>query len=215
MSIFGPGTPKKDSCEGDLSDYAKKTYVDTRDRSRVLRTGDTMGGDLAMRGNLVRGLPTTYPPQRYIGDEAVSWEQVVRLTQDSVHRVSSVTRRSLITVWAEEKGSRLADNSEWSFGSSSEDGQMGYPMFSRGRVLGMALTTVPQNLAARVCLVVNGVAKPRYTVTKDATLRVGLIKWQSGNAHSLGLTDVVNFKTVSADAGITRAIAYMLIELNE
>ena len=39
-----------------MSDYAKKDYVDAQDGLRVLKTGDTMSGDLTMEGQ-VRGLP--------------------------------------------------------------------------------------------------------------------------------------------------------------
>ncbi len=56
MSIYGP----RARCEGDdLSGRAKINYVDVRDGLRVLKTGDTMSGDLDTGGNLVRGLPTT------------------------------------------------------------------------------------------------------------------------------------------------------------
>ena len=84
MSIFGPCSPSGASDasdqEGvDLSEYAKKSHVDTQDALRVLKAGDTMSGDLDMGGQLVRGLPTTYPPL-YQGDEATSWEQVVGIT---------------------------------------------------------------------------------------------------------------------------------------
>lgn len=76
MSIYGP-------CKDvdHLSEYAK---VNTQDSLRVQKAGDTMSGDLAMGGNLVRGLPTTYPPL-YHGDEAASWEQVVGITLNALN----------------------------------------------------------------------------------------------------------------------------------
>src|ERR1051325_920184 len=48
---------------------------DAKISARVLKTGDSMMGDLIMNNNLVKGLPTNYPPN-YEGDEAVSWNQV-------------------------------------------------------------------------------------------------------------------------------------------
>jgi hypothetical protein len=60
-----------------------KNYVDVQDNLRVLKAGDTMTGELQMSDNLVRGLPTTYPPN-YVGDEATSWTQVQSLAQDAV-----------------------------------------------------------------------------------------------------------------------------------
>ena len=40
-------------------DVATKNYVDT---NKVSKSGDTMTGHLNMSGNLIIGLPTTYPP---------------------------------------------------------------------------------------------------------------------------------------------------------
>lgn len=51
---------------------------------RVIASGDTMTGDLNMNSNLVRGLPTTYPPI-YAGDEATSWAQTVGLVADAAN----------------------------------------------------------------------------------------------------------------------------------
>ena len=47
-----------------------------------------MVGNLIMRNNLNRGLPTTYS-LIYQGNEAVSWQQAVRLTQDSVQSLAT------------------------------------------------------------------------------------------------------------------------------
>ena len=86
MSIFGSGACRGtniDEVNETLSGYAKTDYVDVQDGLRVLKAGDTMSGVLQMGGNLVRGLPTTYPPV-YQGDEATSWGQV-GLTLDAIH----------------------------------------------------------------------------------------------------------------------------------
>lgn len=77
MSIFG-------DCR--IEEPNDTHYVDIQDNLRVLKTGDTMSGDLDMGGQLVRGLPTTYPPL-YQGDEAASWKQVVGLTLDALNTV--------------------------------------------------------------------------------------------------------------------------------
>ena len=65
------------------------TYVDQQDALRVFKAGDTMSGDLALGGNLLSGLPTTYPPL-YSGDEAVSWSQAVDYVRDRTDRVFAV-----------------------------------------------------------------------------------------------------------------------------
>ena len=84
MSIFGCNPAKGASLEPrnvDLSEYARKDYVDQKVNYRVLKSGDTMSGNLNMRRRLVRGLPTDYPP-RYAGDEAVSWGQALGLMNE-------------------------------------------------------------------------------------------------------------------------------------
>jgi hypothetical protein len=73
MSIYGP----------DAALAPKIIYVDSAQSAGVLKAGDTMSGELQMSGNLVRGLPTTYPPP-YYGDEAAAWEQVVGITSDAL-----------------------------------------------------------------------------------------------------------------------------------
>ena len=49
----------------------------------VKKSESTMNGDLLMRGIAISRLPVEYPPT-YTGDEAVSWQQAVRLVQDLV-----------------------------------------------------------------------------------------------------------------------------------
>src|SRR6218665_1518248 len=45
---------------------------------------NAMTGDLIFNNNkLVKGLPTSYPPIIYVGDEEVSWSQAVELTKDA------------------------------------------------------------------------------------------------------------------------------------
>ena len=67
-------------------DVATKNYVDTNSSSdKVSKSGDTMTGHLNMSGNLIIGLPTTYPPITYVGDEATSWDQTVGLVQDAAN----------------------------------------------------------------------------------------------------------------------------------
>ena len=48
MSIFGERISRGPDLAEVLSGYAKKDYVDAQDGLRVLKTGDTMSGDLDM-----------------------------------------------------------------------------------------------------------------------------------------------------------------------
>ena len=62
MSIFGERIRRPGPDVGTiLSDYAKKDYVDSQDALRVLKSGDTMTGDLDMGGgSWCVGCPKTY-----------------------------------------------------------------------------------------------------------------------------------------------------------
>ncbi len=95
MSIYGPTFCKGENPDN-LSDYAKKTYVDARDSTRVAKSGDSMTANLNMGGNLIQGLPTTYPPS-YRGDEAASWIQVVNITTDIINTLVKLDGNATMT----------------------------------------------------------------------------------------------------------------------
>ena len=129
MSIFGEGVcrgPNIDEVNEILSGYAKTDYVDVQDGLHVLKAGDTMSGDLDMRGRLVRGLPKDLRSHK--GDEATSWNQVVKTTS-SAFEAAVDRRKPLITIWAEQKWTMVDDRYEWSFGSGAARGLAdgGYP----------------------------------------------------------------------------------------
>ena len=222
MSIYG-----FDASSGsgqDLSDYVKKAYVDVQDGLRVLKAGDTMNGDLAMGGNLVRGLPTVHPPF-YSGDEATSWIQAVSLVQDAGGNLADPPqaayvdgRKPLITVWAEEKGPIDDGGYEWSFGngaSGAAHANCGYTMMAAGRVLRMGLaasasTSTP--LVATVNIVVNGTDHKLYRVTKSSGHYSGTTTF--GTPLELAQGDRVNFRSVLNTTDITSAVVSLLIELD-
>ena len=134
MSIFderirSPGP----AVAGDLSDYAKKDYVDAQDGLRVLKAGDTMTGDLTMRAqSRVRGLPTSKAGPRLQGDEAVSQFETVEVISGALKNFKK-TIKPLITVWAENKRSMVDNRYEWSFGSDAARGYANgdYPMLTQ------------------------------------------------------------------------------------
>jgi len=85
------------------------------------------------------------------------------------------TRKHLITVWAEEKGTVNEGQYEWSFGNGSDGrkhAECGYTMLAPGRMLRMGLTAcgnrAPPSYSATVNLVVNGAVHQTYSVTKPA-----------------------------------------------
>ena len=197
MSIYGPDNYESSDCAG----------CDSKVSFRVKKMGDVMSGDLQMGGNLVRGLPTSYPPTGYIGDEAPSWFQVVKLTEQA--------HKPIIAVWAEQGGPLTRGSYEWSFGNGSSGqshAQMGFPMPVSGRAKAMALRIVPENAAARVALVINGTMIPE-SVTKETTQKTGVVHWESG--YELAAGDHINFKTASLHGvRATSGIVSLLIELD-
>ena len=108
MSTYGPEPPS--TAEPAPDNHALKARLDAQVGLRVLKAGDTMTGELQMGRNMIRGLPQVYPPSDYLGDEAISWSQVVRLTREALEAwepsqsLIEPCRKPLITVWAEENG---------------------------------------------------------------------------------------------------------------
>ena len=77
MSICGERIHRGPDTAGD---YAKKDYVDEQLDLRVLKTGDTMTGDLTIAQGLIRGLPLTQPMVTTTNsDEAISSYHVIDL----------------------------------------------------------------------------------------------------------------------------------------
>ena len=175
-----------------------------------------MTGELQMGGNMIRGLPQGYPPSDYLGDEAISWSQVVRLTREALEAWEpsrspmEPSWKPLITFWAEENGA-LDGGYEWSFGNGChQHATLGYAMPTPGRIKSMTLCIV----AARVGLVVNGRDVPDFEVSKSPYQRAGIVSWVE--PYELAPGDAIPFKitwsnnTVSASG----AIVSTLIELD-
>ena len=150
MSIYGPEPPEAELATGP-DNHALKARLDAQVGLRVLKAGDTMTGELQMGGNMIRGLPQVYPPSDYLGDEAISWSQVVRLLREALEAWEASrspiepSHKPLITVWAEENGA-LDGGYEWSFGNgSNQHATLGYAMPTPGRIKTMTLCIVPKS----------------------------------------------------------------------
>ena len=219
MSIYGPEPPEAELATGP-DNRALKARLDAQVGLRVLKAGDTMMGELQMRGNMIRGLPQVYPPSDYRGNEAISWSQVVRLLREPLETWEASrspiepSRKPLITVWAEESGA-LDGGYERSFGNGcNQHATLGYAMPTPGRIKTMTLCVVPKRVAARVGLVVNGRDVPNYEVSKSASQRAGIVSWVE--AYELAPGDAITFKTIWSDdeARASSAIVSILIELD-
>ena len=191
----------------DLSEYAKKDYVDAQDALRVLKAGDTMTGDLDMGGRLVRGLLKDL--REYKGDEATSWNQVEK---------TMATHKPVITVWAEQNGPLTAGEREWSFGDGATGTTLrkGYTMMAPGRILraGLAVATNNPSLlpAASVLILVNGIPTQYGVIMKTNVSHSVSIRYL--NPLEVNRTQVIGLKTLTSSPEVKSATVSLLIELD-
>ena len=82
-NIYGTCTNRGSNVRTGGEQCVKRSYIDARDEQKLDKSGGTMSGEINMDGNLVKGLPTIYPPI-YRGDEAISWRQTVSLVNDAL-----------------------------------------------------------------------------------------------------------------------------------
>ena len=212
MSIFGES--RGPDIGGVLSDYAKKDYVDAQDGLRVLKTGDTMSGDLTMEGQ-VRGLPMNMN-RRLQGGEAVSQYQEVKIITEALRHYRE-TLKPWVTIYAEEYGSLHQKEYEWSFGNgvSGGDSDWGYPMATSGRLkhMSLAITTSSSHpTEARVNVVVNGMENRSYGITKHRGQWAGFIEFPTPLELSQG--DMLNFRTATTNAEVSSAVVSAILELD-
>ena len=113
--------------------------MDAQDGQHILKAGDTMTGELAMGGNLVSGLPTTYPPL-YSGDEATSWDQAMGLVSDAAN------------VLVKKAG----------------DAMPGPLAMSANKITAVADPTDPQDTATKNYVDIRGYATVGYTDSRDS-----------------------------------------------
>ena len=84
MSVFGADDAPQQVCSMNID------FANAQDTLRVLKAGGTMSRALQMSGNLVCGLPMSYPPL-YTRDEAVSWAQEAGIVKDATTNLMDST----------------------------------------------------------------------------------------------------------------------------
>ena len=222
MSIFGeriahPGPAGRGPNMVEvLSDYAKKDYVDEELALRVLKTGDTMTGDLKMVGGIIRGLPRTQPTGKALySDEAISSYHVKDLIMEALKSERRARSPSLITVYAEEYGSLTKGEYEWSFGNGVSGGnsERGYPMAVSGRLkyMSLAITTASSRPSeARVEIVINGVLHPLYGVTKGQFSSFTEFR----TPLELDRGDMLNFRTATTNPEFSSAVVACILQID-
>ena len=216
MSIFGERIHRGPDTAGD---YAKKDYVDEQLALRVLKTGDTMTGDLNMGGGgrLIRGLPLTQPTGTTTNsDEAISSYHVIDLIMKAF-KSDRRARRPLITVYADEYGSLTKGEYEWSFGNGVSGGnsERGYPMAVSGRLkyMSLAITTSSSRPSeVRVEIVINGVLNHLYGVTKPFGQFSSFTEFQTPLALAHG--DMLNFRTATTNSEVSSAVVACILEID-
>ena len=223
MSIFGeriaqPAGRGPNMAEV-LSDYAKKDYVDEQLALRVLKTGDTMTGDLRMAGGggLIRGLPVTQPTGTITNlDEAISSYHVMDLIMEAL-KSDRRARRPLITIYAEEYGSLTKGEYEWSFGNGVSGGnsERGYPLAVSGRLkyMSLAITTASSRPSeVRVEIVINGVLNHLYGITKPMGQFSSFTEFQTPLALAPG--DMLNFRMATTNSEVSSAVVACILEID-
>ena len=213
MSITGDRIHRGPDTAGD---YAKKDYVDEQLAFRVLKTGDTMTGDLKMARGMIRGLPLTQPTDTTsYSDEAISSYHVLDLIMEAL-KSERRARRPLITVYAEEYGSMTKGEYEWSFGNgvSGRNSDRGYPLAVSGRLKYMSLaitTTSSRPSEARVEIVINGVLNRLYGVTKPMGQFSSFTEFQTPLELAAG--DMINFRTATTNPEVSSAVVAAILDL--
>ena len=159
-----------------------------------------MAGDLLMGGNLVKGLPTDFPPRGYIGNEAISWTQARQLNRGfaTERYVNSKIPKPVITIWAEEKGALSVGALEWSFGNGSDGlahALSGYTMMAPGRIIRMGLSLNLPDVKLKVAVTVNQAIAPvgDFSVTKDFDTNSGTAIFST--IWEVNQGDRINFQT--------------------
>ena len=127
--------------------------------------------------------------------------------------------KSMITVWAEEKGPLGNGNYEFLFGngsSGSEHAYGGYCMNAPGRIIIRSLTaTESRNILSeevKVNIVVNGKEHVNQSIVKKSADICSCTIFC--NPIELNQCDVINFISRTANSKITNAYVSILIELD-
>ena len=160
------------------------------------------------------GLSLKNVPDQIDGKDAVNRDYVDGKTIQPAAPV-----KSIITVWAEEKGPLGNDHYEFLFGNSSsgsEHADGGYCMSVSGRIIrGNHTATESRNILSeeiKVNTVVNGKEQVNHTIIKKTGGICSCVIFR--NPVELNKCLVINFISRTANSKITNAYVSILIELD-
>ena len=124
----------------------------------------------------------------------------------------------VITLVAEERGSLIGGEFEWSFGSNSEgrsQGKVGYVMMKKGKILSMSLSAAERNGLSEdlvsVGVTLNGQFQQGYDITKARRSYSANKTFQTPLEVEKG--DIINFQTRDTSRSHASGVVALLIEL--
>ena len=124
--------------------------------------------------------------------------------------------KPVITIWAEENGALNLDQLEWSFGNGTENSvNYGYCLPTKGKIFAGSLTASSSGSPPgeiKVNLVVNGIEKSDYQITKPNNVFCNHITFQA--PLSLNAGDRINFISKTNNSLVTHALVSLLIEID-
>ena len=124
--------------------------------------------------------------------------------------------KPVITIWAEENGALNLDQLEWSFGNGTENSvNYGYCLPTKGKIFAGSLTASSSGSSPgeiKVNLVVNGIEKSDYQITKPNNVFCSHITFQA--PLSLNAGDRINFISKTNNSLVTHALVSLLIEID-
>ena len=124
--------------------------------------------------------------------------------------------KPVITIWTEENGALNLDQLEWSFGYGTENSvNYGYCLSTKGKIFAGSLTASSSGSPPgeiKVNLVVNGIEKSDYLITKPNNVFCNHITFQA--PLSLNAGDRINFISKTNNSLVTHALVSLLIEID-
>ena len=124
----------------------------------------------------------------------------------------------VITIVAEERGSLIGGEFEWSFGSNSDgrsQGKVGYVMMKKGKILSMSLSAAERNGLSEdqvsVGVTLNGQFQRGYDITKVQRSYSVSKTFQTPLEVEKG--DIINFQTRDTSRSHASGVVAILIEL--
>ena len=122
--------------------------------------------------------------------------------------------KQVITIWADNRGRRVEDNFNFSFGASSQTIKTGYPMLCPGRILKYSITAAHPVAEGdlHIGIVINGQQKGEIQCGFSPSIESQVVT--PSNPIELNQGDVISFKTLKTTPSVRSCIIALLIEID-